>query len=108
MFRVIITGPAQRDIQSSFDWWAQNRSATTAERWYLGIVAWIQSLKTFPDRGDLAPERDLLELPLRQMPFGLGSQATHRIVFIVDGSDVVILAVRHASQDALIRGDLEQ
>ena len=25
MHRVIITGPAKRDIQGAYDWWAENR-----------------------------------------------------------------------------------
>ena len=108
MFRVIIAGPAQKDIRSAFSWWAAHRSATSASRWYVGIVDAIYSLKSSPDRCTLAPERDLVEQPLRQLLFGLGSRPTHRIVFVVDGSDVIILAVRHAGQDLLLSDDLEQ
>jgi plasmid stabilization system protein ParE len=45
MRRVIITGPAKRDIQEAHDWWAEHRSAEQAGRWYVGIRAAILSLR---------------------------------------------------------------
>ena len=49
----------------------------------------------------MALERDLLSQGIRQLLFGLGRRATHRIVFAVDDDAVIVLRVRHASQDAL-------
>jgi len=90
MIRVIITGPAKRDIQTAHDWWAENRSADQAARWYVGIHKAINSLRQMPTRCSLAAERDLLEKGIRQLLFGLGRRPTHRIVFVVDNEDVVV------------------
>jgi plasmid stabilization system protein ParE len=101
MHRVIITGPAKRDIQADYDWWSENHSAEQAERWYLGIHAAVQSLRDAPERCSGASETDLVDLGVRQLLFGLGRRATHRIVFAIDSDTVVVLRVRHTSQDAL-------
>jgi plasmid stabilization system protein ParE len=106
MYRVIITGPAKRDIRAAFAWWAENRSADQAERWYFGVHAAIQSLRSTPERGSPATETDLLDQGVRQLLFGLGRRATHRILFTIDKNSVVILRVRHSSQDALTFDDL--
>ncbi|NOZ38972.1 MAG: type II toxin-antitoxin system RelE/ParE family toxin [Planctomycetes bacterium] len=107
MYRVIITGPAKRDIQSAHDWWAENRSVEQAHRWYLGIHEAITSLKQMPQRCSHATEQDLLEQGFRQMLFGLGRHPTHRVVFAMDGKEVVVLRVRHVAQDVLTSEDLE-
>jgi len=101
MHRVIISGPAKRDIQADYDWWAENRSAEQADRWYVGIRDAIASLRNMPERCSPATETELLAQGIRQLLFGLGRRATHRIVFTIDGNTVVVLRVRHTSQDAL-------
>ncbi len=106
MHHVIITGPAKRDIQAAHDWWAENRSDDQAVRWYVGIHKAIYSLKQTPTRCSLAPEGDLLEQGIHQLLFGVGRRATHRIVFVIDSEDVIVLRVRHCSQDALAFEDL--
>jgi plasmid stabilization system protein ParE len=104
MARLIITGPAARDIEAAYFWWKENRSAEQADRWYDGINNAIQSLRTIANRCPLAP--DLLALGLRQLLFGVGRRATHRIVFAINADSVIILRVRHSSQDALAVDDL--
>ena len=106
MARVIITGPAKRDIQVAYDWWAENRSAEQAIRWYVGIHAAIHSLRKMPERCAMAAESDLLTQGIRQLLFGLRRRATHRIVFTIEDSTVVVLRVCHSSQDALSWDDL--
>src|SRR3954469_11604275 len=101
MARVIIAGPAKRDIQAAYDWWAENRSVEQARRWYSGILAAIHTLRNKPERCAAASENDLLAEGIRQLNFGLGQRATHRVVFAIDGSTVVVLRIRHSSQDAL-------
>lgn len=108
MYRVIITGPAKRDLQDAHDWWAEHRSAEQAGRWYAGIRDAIQALRNKPERSSAATESDLLAEGIRQRLFGLGRRATHRIVFAIDGNTVVVLRVRHTSQDALTLEDLER
>ncbi len=106
MAGVIITGPAKRDIQAAHDWWTEDRSFGQAARWYVGVHASIQSVRNMPERCSMAAESDLLTQGVRQLLFGLGRQATHRILFAIDGGTVVVLRVRHTSQDALSVDDL--
>jgi len=107
MARVIVTGPAKRDIQDAYDWWKEHRSAEQADRWYVGIHAAIKSLRSTPERCPMTPESDLLADGIRQFLFGIGRRPTHRIVFAIDGATVIVLRIRHASQDALTWEDLE-
>ena len=106
MFRIVITGLAKNDIQYTHDWWAEHHSKANAAMWYQGVYTAIQSLEVMPERCSLAPEQNLAEQALRQLLYGVRSRPTHRIVFLIDGSDVVILAVRHLSQDSLLLDDL--
>jgi plasmid stabilization system protein ParE len=108
MPRVILTGPAKRDIKAAYDWWKHNRSAEQADRWYQGIHAEIRSLSDSPERCSLAAENDLLAQGIRELLFGLGRHPTHRIVFAIDGATVVVFRVRHTSQDALASDDLQE
>lgn len=107
MPRIIITGPARRDIEAAYDWWKEHRSVEQANRWYVGIHAAVQSLRSNPERCSLATEHDLLAQGIRQLLFGLGRRATHRVVFTIDGDTVVVLRVRHASQDVLSLEELK-
>jgi plasmid stabilization system protein ParE len=106
MANVILTGPAKRDIQAAYNWWKENRSAEQADRWYKGILATTKSLRNRPQRCSLAAETDLLAQGIRQHHFGLGRRPTHRIIFAIDNNTVVVLRVRHTSQDALSAEDL--
>jgi plasmid stabilization system protein ParE len=103
---VIISGPAELDIEEAYAWWKQNRSEEQANRWYTGILAEIRSLSKMPERCSMAEERDLLSQGVRQLLFGLGRRATHRAVFAIEGDTVIVLRVRHTSQDALTLDDL--
>lgn len=106
MFELLLTEPARRDMEAAFTWWAEHRSAEQAARWYDGIANAIFSLQQMPQRCAAAPETQLLEQGIRQLPYGLGQRPTHRIVFTIDGNTVVILRVRHVAQDALKADDL--
>lgn len=106
MYQAIITGPAKKDIQAAHDWWASQRSAKQAERWYSGVYQAIRSLEKMPERCSFATERKLLELDIRQLLFGTGRRATHRIVFTIADEKVVVLRVRHAAQGVLSPDEL--
>lgn len=100
-YRVTVTGPAERDARENHEWWAENRSATEAGRWFSGINRAIQSLKTFPNRHAYADEAALRKGSVRQMGYGLGSKTTHRVLYEVTGEEVVIYRIRSRHQDAL-------
>jgi len=105
MFRIRIAEPAERDIESVFHWWRDNRSAEQATRWYSEIHVSIDTLRSMPLRCPLCAETDLHPAGIRQLLFGLGRRPTHRIVFTVLEDGVTILRVRHVAQRSLREND---
>ncbi|MGE0378526.1 MAG: type II toxin-antitoxin system RelE/ParE family toxin [Planctomycetaceae bacterium] len=107
MFDVTITEPAEQDIHNAYEWWRDHRSADEAARWYENIIPAIDTLRELPDRCPLAPETDLYPSGLRELHFGIGRRPTHRIIFTIEGTTVVVLRVRHSAQRDLRRDDLQ-
>ena len=107
MHPIQIAEPAERDIRSAHDWWSENRSAEQADRWYNNIYKAIETLRSMPSRCPLAPESDLHPSGLRQLSFGIGKHPTHRIIFTIERDTVIILRVRHTSQQDLTAADLK-
>lgn len=105
-YRVIVTGPAERDLRQIVRWWSEHRSTEQALRWYVRIGPAIDTLATRPERCPKSPETALLSTGLRQLHFGLGRRATHRIVFTIIGQEVRVLRIRHAAQQSLTLDDL--
>lgn len=104
--RVRVTEDAEQDIEAAADWWAENRSVEQAIRWYAGVRRAIQALGTTAEQCAKASESWKLKCELRQMLFGLGARPSHRVVFVIDGEDVVVLRVRHVAQRSLTVDDL--
>jgi plasmid stabilization system protein ParE len=98
MYKVIIMPLAEQEAQANRNWWAANRSAEQAGRWYEAFSQSVLSLEQIPDRCALAPENGQFPYEIRQLNFGIGRKPTHRIVFTVRTTDVVILRVRHLAQ----------
>lgn len=73
-YEVLITDLAENDIEASFLWWSEHRSAEEAERWLESIYPAISSLKTMPDRCSRIEEATLYDLDLRQLLFGIGKR----------------------------------
>lgn len=107
MFTLDVTRAAAADIQSAYDWWRANRSVEQADRWYTSILAAIQRLSDTAERCGIAPETDLLSTGIRQLAFGVGRRRTHRILFTIEHTTVVVLRVRHASQATITELDLQ-
>ncbi len=106
MLKLVITEPADQDIQEAFEWWRDHRSTDEALHWYRRIVVAIDTLRNMPECCPFAPETDLHPLGLRELHFGVGRRPTHRIVFTIDGETVVVLRVRHSARRALTADDL--
>ena len=106
MYSVLVSKPAQRDAQEHYDWWAEHRSAEQAVRWYAAFYKALLKLEKNPERFPLAAENGTALFQLRQLNFGLGARPTHRAVFVIRDSDIVVLRVRHLAQDALTDDDL--
>jgi plasmid stabilization system protein ParE len=106
MHEVILTKRAQDELEEAHKWWAENRSADQANRWYTGFIQAMLTLENAPERYPLAPENELFRIEVRQLNYGLGNKPTHRALYTVRPDAVVILRVRHLAQQPLSFDDL--
>jgi len=103
---VYLTDQAYEDVNSTCNWWAENRSVEQSERWYHKFVATIDTLKSQPDRFSHAEENAKVPIDLKQANFGLGQKLTHRIVFTIRPEMVLVFRVLHLAQRELSVEDL--
>ena len=103
---VVVMPRAERDLRESTKWWAENRSPVQAGRWWDGILEAMETLSENPQRCPLARENEKHPYELRELPFGLGSRPTHRVLFTIRPEKVVVVAVRHAAQQDFEPADL--
>jgi len=99
-FTVAIQRRAQRDILVHSQRIESDQSFSVAMKWFYGVNRAIESLAEQPDRFPLANEADNLEFELRMMIPGK-RRRVFRILYVIDGSFVHVLRVRHAAQDYL-------
>jgi plasmid stabilization system protein ParE len=97
-FDVLITDQARQEAQAIHDWWAANRSAEQAARWYDEFIRRALALEVNPEHGAVAPENGRFPYELRQLNFGIGRKSTHRMLYTIRQKDVVVLRVRHLAQ----------
>ena len=100
-YDVVITSQAEREAQTNHDWWAANRSAEQAARWYDAFVAATLSLRQNPDRCPPASENGRFPYEIRQINFGAANKPTRRLLYTVGQQEVVILRVRHLAQQEI-------
>ena len=91
-YHVLYRKRAERDL----DRLAQ---AATLE-WYEGLVDAIESLAEFPERCAHAPDPGFRLRGVRQLLYGEGHNI-YRILYLVRGEIVEILALRHARRQLL-------
>jgi plasmid stabilization system protein ParE len=103
-YRVQITARAEFEIDEALDRLRQS-SASSAARWYAGLMTAIESLEQLPERCGLAPEAEDLGVKLRQLLFGK-RRNEYRILFTIRGDVVNVLHLRHAARRPLQPGDL--
>jgi plasmid stabilization system protein ParE len=99
--QVFLTDRAHDDLLQACAWWAENRSAQQAQRWYDGFAKAIHGLATDPERFPLAAENHAFPYEIRQLNYGVGRRPTHRALFVVRPDSVLILRVRHLAQRPL-------
>lgn len=105
--RVVLSQAAEADLDTNYLWWAKNRSAEQAGRWYGGILRAIYALSQDADRHPRAEEGHVTGRSIQELAFGLGRHPTHRVLFMVEGPTIKILRVRHVSQRALAADELQ-
>jgi plasmid stabilization system protein ParE len=103
-YRVIVTPRAEADVQAIYRYLLK-AAPDAARAWLVGMRRTLKSLSRSPERGRLAPESASLTdpaaqpggEPIRELFYGRGNRGTYRIFYIVMGSGVFVLHVRHGS-----------
>jgi plasmid stabilization system protein ParE len=95
-YRYRLTEPAIDDIRRYYDQIA-GHSPNLAEKWYEKLFARFETLRSFPLSCPIAPESARFGEDVRHLILGK-RQSTYRILFVVRGDVVLILAVRRATR----------
>jgi plasmid stabilization system protein ParE len=104
IYRVDVTATAKQNLRSAYLWSAE-RAPHAAALWLQRFEAELQTLATFPERFQLAPENALVEPEIRQLIFGRRQNA-YRALYTIVGDQVRILHIRRASRDWASPSDL--
>jgi plasmid stabilization system protein ParE len=96
-YEIRFTTRAEQNYREAYEWYAE-RSSQAAEKWFVGMQAALDSLKQNPERCPLADENSQFPIELRQLNYGSGRRITHRIVYAIRPSTVVVYAIRHVAQ----------
>lgn len=104
-YTVRLARKARAEIDANAAWLAYHISKRTADRWHESVSDTIETLAEFPDRCPAAEEADSLAIDLRQLLHGRRPHV-FRILFTIEGDQVLVHRVRHAAQDWI--ADLEK
>ena len=96
-YEVVLTDEADRNARSIIAWYTE-RSQAAADRWYAKFTTAIATLARNPEQFAFARENPRFPFELRQVNFGGGRRITHRIIYTIRPTTVVIYAVRHVAQ----------
>lgn len=94
------------DIAEAWEY-AGRHAPNSADRWLGRIQAAIETLAVHPERCPFAREAARVEFPVRELLSGRRPNV-YRILFIVDGDDVIVLRVRRAQRRSLSSGEIEE
>jgi plasmid stabilization system protein ParE len=75
-------------------------SPSRAAKWYRGLLEAIETLREKALQHGFAPERETLQIDLRQLLYGR-RRNVFRILYMIDDDTVVVLHIRHASRQLL-------
>lgn len=96
-YSVHIDAEAQQQIADTFRYIRDvENKPMTAKRWLQGLYDAIDSLEEEPRRCAYARENDRFEQELRKLVY-----KSTRLVFVVEGQDVFVVAAPHAHADDL-------
>jgi plasmid stabilization system protein ParE len=104
---IVIAEQAHRDIERNAVWWANRHSIRQALAWQDLVYQQLAEIAHMPESYPLSPENGRVPVELRQKSVGLG-RGGYRAIFSIQGTEIRILAVRRAAQDALHRDDLAE
>lgn len=96
-YSVHIDAEAQQQIADTFRYIRDvEKKPMTAQRWLQGLYDAIESLEEEPQRCAIARENDSFVQEVRKLVY-----KSTRLVFVVEGQDVFVVAAPHAHADDL-------
>ncbi|MBI3653272.1 MAG: type II toxin-antitoxin system RelE/ParE family toxin [Acidobacteria bacterium] len=95
IYEVEITEQASHEAEEALRWMTRH-FPQVAPDWFERLVEFVNSLATFPNRCDLAPESQAFKQKIRQLLF-----EHYRILFTVKGNSVHVLHSRHRARKTL-------
>jgi plasmid stabilization system protein ParE len=105
-FRVVLEPKAHQQFKETVRW-LSGRSPAGAERWLNAFDDAVEQLEQNADGCSLAPENSLVKREIRQTLFKTPRGRMYRMVFMIVGADVRVLAIRGSGQAPLKRRDLK-
>jgi plasmid stabilization system protein ParE len=106
-YDLVYTERAIRELNAAADYIAQH-APETAERWFNGFVAALETLRRDATIYSLAPESSFCSIKVRQIIYRTRSRRAHRALFTIRDDKVYILAIRRPGQDLLTEDELRQ
>jgi plasmid stabilization system protein ParE len=96
-YKLIIQPPALADLEDAYRWIAE-RSPERAVAWFNGFIEALNSLKTLPERCEVAAESKYFSAKVRQLLYGKQG-GVYRALYTIRGHEVHVLHIRHAARD---------
>lgn len=106
-YRVVLTDRAEADVESILKWFCDQRATDAGGRWYMQLIAKLDTLENHPQRCALATESEAVGQEIRELLLGR-RRYKYRILFKISGKSVVILRVWHAARDSITRDDVAE
>ncbi len=95
-YRIRLLPRAAEDIEKIYRRIIE-QAPVAGQRWYNALIERIQSLDTFPERGEVVEALSQPNHLVRKLLFG-HKPHTYRIYFEVSGEQVRVLHVRHGAR----------
>lgn len=105
IYRVRLTAKAEQDIAERLAWFADQHAAVAGGRWFGKLMKSVATLESMPQRCAIIGEAADLDREVRELRFGR-RRNVYRVIFEIQGSIVIVLRLRNASQDQLTHDDL--
>ena len=102
MYRVEIAASAEADLRAAYDWYLTNASEGVANRWKHVILEKAELLSSLPHRCAFAAEHFHHRLELRFIRC-----FSHLLIFTILKRRVIVLRIRHSSQNPLFPSEIK-
>ncbi len=105
-YRIYIEPPALADVDAIY-LWLRKTSVRAADAWLDGIGDALDAIARMPASYAIAPEATAFRMDIREMHYGKSPQV-YRAFFVVRKQKIHVLHIRHAAQQPLTAGELQE